>query len=94
VEFKLIEQKGIKFPMEALKDVQSLKTLGESIKRKRHQLGYRQADLAELCGITDRTLREVEAGSGKPKIETWFKLGQVLGLDLVFLQKPINHTSS
>ncbi len=69
----------------------ALKKLGENLRIKRKQLGYRQTDLAELCGITDRTLREVEGGSGKVKIEVWLKLGQILGLELVFLQKAINY---
>ena len=72
-------------------EIAGLKKLGDDIKTKRQQLGYRQIDLAEIYEISDKTLREVEAGSGKTKVETWFKLGQILGLDLVFLQKPISH---
>lgn len=78
--------------MEVSSEIPELQALGKKLRDKRRQLGYTQADIADLCGITDRTLREVEAGSGKAKMETWFKLGQVLGFDLTLLQKPMRFT--
>ena len=72
-------------------EIISLKALGENLRIKRQQLGYRQADLAEICGISDRTLREVEGGSGKVKMEIWIRLGDILGLELAFSQKQIHY---
>jgi predicted transcriptional regulator len=79
--------------MDESNEIVGLKKLGEDIRIKRQQLGYRQVDLAEICEISDKTLREVEAGSGKVKIETWIKLGQILGLELIHSQKPMNYAN-
>jgi predicted transcriptional regulator len=79
--------------MDESNEIIGLKKLGEDIRIKRQQLGYRQVDLAEICEISDKTLREVEAGSGKVKIEIWIKLGQILGLELVHSQKPMNYAA-
>ena len=72
-------------------EIEELKNLGEKIRLHRQMLGYRQAELAELCGITDRTLREIESGSGKAKMETWYRLAQLLGMDIVLQQKPMSY---
>jgi DNA-binding XRE family transcriptional regulator len=80
-------------PMPVDNEMEGLKILGQKIRTHRQLLGYRQAELAELCGISDRTLRDIEAGSGKAKMETWYRLAQVLGMDMVLQQKPMSYPS-
>jgi DNA-binding XRE family transcriptional regulator len=66
-----------------------LRNFGRSIKDKRELLGYNQQDLANLCGISDRTLREMEQGFGQTKLETWLNVCGILGLEWQLAQKKL-----
>lgn len=59
-----------------------LQELIQTIKDRRDVLGITQADLAELAGISLRTLTKLEAGKGNPTMETLMKIADVLGLEL------------
>jgi DNA-binding XRE family transcriptional regulator len=66
-----------------------LRNFGIAIKDKREMLSYTQQDLADLCGISDRTLREMEQGLGQTKLETWLKVCDILGLQWQLLLKKL-----
>jgi transcriptional regulator with XRE-family HTH domain len=56
--------------------------LGEAIKFRREFLALRQEDLAEMSGVTIKTIHLVESGTGNPSLETINKLALVLGMEL------------
>lgn len=57
--------------------------LGAELQRARKQNGLTQEQLAELAGISERTLRSIERGAGNPSIEAVLSVANVLGLRIV-----------
>jgi transcriptional regulator with XRE-family HTH domain len=57
--------------------------LGNAIKFRREFLTLRQEDLAEMSGLTIKTIHLIESGKGNPSVETLQKIATVLGLDLL-----------
>jgi len=53
-----------------------------TLRTRRHLLKVTQADLAELSGVSLRTIKGVEEGTANPTIETIDKILSVLGLAL------------
>lgn len=68
----------------------SVVEIGNAIKFRREFLGLRQEDLAEMSGVTIKTIHLVETGTGNPSVETLNKLANVLGMELVIQVKKIN----
>jgi putative transcriptional regulator len=68
-----------------------LKEIADKIKRRRKSLNYTQADLAELTGISLRTIRSIEKGAGSTNILSWLKILDVLGLEMRIQFKPMSH---
>ncbi|MEQ8926441.1 MAG: helix-turn-helix transcriptional regulator [Fulvivirga sp.] len=64
-----------------LLDMDTIK-IGETIKKRRKFLKITQEDLAEISGISERTLRDIEKGSANPELASLMKLCEVLGLEL------------
>lgn len=60
----------------------SIQQLGESIKKRRKELGITQPHLAELAQVSTNTLYKLERGQGNPSLEVLHKLTEVLGLEL------------
>ena len=58
--------------------------LHETIKERRVLLGLTQQDLADISGVGLRTIKLVESLKGNPSIDVLSRLGDVLGLELVF----------
>ena len=58
--------------------------LYETIKERRVLLGLTQQDLADISGVVLRTVKLVESLKGNPSIDVLSKLGDALGLELVF----------
>jgi len=56
--------------------------IGNLIQLRRYSLSMNQEDLAELTGITTKTIYLVENGTGNPAISTLEKILNVLGLEL------------
>lgn len=56
--------------------------IGNLIQIRRSSLSMNQEDLAELTGITTKTIYLVENGTGNPAISTLEKILNVLGLEL------------
>lgn len=56
--------------------------IGASIRRARKQTGLTQQQLGELAGLSDRTIREIELGTGAPGLRSVLTVLTVLGLDV------------
>ncbi|KSU62005.1 helix-turn-helix transcriptional regulator [Arthrobacter sp. NIO-1057] len=61
----------------------SASELGATLQRTRKSHGLTQEQLAELAGISERTLRSIERGAGNPSIEAVLSVVEVLGLRIV-----------
>lgn len=62
-------------------------TLGTQIRTRRSELGIRQADLAELAGVSTHTLSNIESGKGNPQWDTVMVILEVLGLDVTLMPR-------
>ncbi|AIT60689.1 helix-turn-helix domain-containing protein [Corynebacterium doosanense] len=56
--------------------------IGEAMRAMRKNYALTQQQLAELVGISDRTLRDIEKGTGTPGIGAVLATLKVLGLEL------------
>lgn len=59
-----------------------VKSLGETIRKRRKELSITQPHLAELAEISTNTLYKLERGKGNPSLEVINKLADVLGMEL------------
>lgn len=59
-----------------------LPELGKLIQERRNSLQLKQEDLAELSGITTKTIYMLESGKGNPAYSSLSKILEVLGLEL------------
>jgi len=59
-----------------------IKEIGTTVKVRRKFLKITQEDLAEISGISERTLRDIEKGLTNPELASLMKLCEVLGLEL------------
>ena len=59
-----------------------IKEIGKTVRERRKFLKITQEDLADISGISERTLRDIEKGSANPELESLMKLCKVLGLEL------------
>lgn len=55
-------------------------TIGESLRSARKEAGLKQSDLADLAGVSERTVRAIETGSGNPTLAAVVSVANVLGL--------------
>ena len=58
--------------------------LSDTIKERRARLKITQLDLAEMSGLSQATVKDIERGKGNPSWQTVEKLLAVLGLEVVF----------
>jgi transcriptional regulator with XRE-family HTH domain len=63
--------------------------LGDDLKKRRESLNLKQEDVAEISGITIKTLHLIESGKGNPSLETLNKITSVLGLELLLQIKQL-----
>jgi y4mF family transcriptional regulator len=56
--------------------------IGQIIKKRRIYLGITQKDLAEIVGISLRSLVDIEKGNGNPTIDQLTKILNALGLTI------------
>lgn len=63
------------------------KELIQQIKVRRKALQVTQEMLADISGVSLRTLKQFESGKGNPTLETLSKLSDALGLELRFQVK-------
>lgn len=52
------------------------------MEQRRQSLGLKQEDVAEMSGVTVRTIYKIEQGTGNPALQTLHKLCEVLGLEI------------
>jgi transcriptional regulator with XRE-family HTH domain len=65
-----------------------LEELIAALKTRRQLLAVTQEHLAELSGVSLRTVKEIERGKGNPTFATLSKIAEVLGLELRLDVKP------
>ena len=68
----------------------NLKSIGTQLEQRRKVLSLRQEDLAEMSGVTVRTIYNIEEGKGNPSLKTMSKLCEILGLNISVHIKQIN----
>jgi len=66
------------------------KDLIKALKDRREVLKVNQEYLAEISGVSLRTLKAIESGKGNPTFDTLNKLAEVLGLELKLEVKKTN----
>ena len=62
--------------------VMDIVSIGLTIRERRKFLKISQGDLADISGISERTLRGIEKGLANPELKSLMKLCDVLGLKL------------
>jgi transcriptional regulator with XRE-family HTH domain len=67
--------------------------IGQKFRDRRKVLRLRQKDLAELAGVTLRGLTELERGQANPTLKQLAKIADVLGLELILIERS-RHASS
>ena len=65
-------------------------SFGARIKKRRKQLRVSQADLAELSGVSLRTVNAVEKGRANPSVETLSRILEPIGLVLALKERVIH----
>ncbi|HEY8510813.1 MAG TPA: helix-turn-helix domain-containing protein [Cyclobacteriaceae bacterium] len=56
--------------------------IGRAIRSRRKSRRIIQEDLADIAGISLRTLRDIEKGIANPELETLLKICKALGMEL------------
>lgn len=64
--------------------------IGQLVAKRRAELAIKQEDLAELAGVTTKTIYQLESGKGNPAFTTLEKILQVLGLDIIITVKQMD----
>ena len=67
-----------------------MNNLGKQIDNKRKQLNISQADLAEMSGVSLRTVNAIENGDANPSVDVLSKVLEPLGL-VITLQERVIH---
>jgi y4mF family transcriptional regulator len=56
--------------------------LGKAVQARRKSRKILQGDVADVAGISSRTLRDIEKGMANPELETLLRLCESLGLEV------------
>lgn len=64
-----------------------MRSFGKVIKERRELLKITQRDLAEMSGITERTIYKIENSIGSVTLDTMEKLCGILGLEIIIRPK-------
>lgn len=62
--------------------ITSVAQLGSLLAKRRNEMKLSQAYVAEITGISRRTLQQIESGQANPTIDSLLSLLQALGLQL------------
>jgi len=57
-------------------------TIGDILQSRRKARKIAQEQLADIAGISARTLRDIEKGIANPELETLMKICHVLGMEI------------
>ena len=60
-----------------------------TIKQRREMLQVTQESLADISGVSLRTLKQFESGKGNPTLKTIQKISETLGLELTIQVKKL-----
>lgn len=71
-----------------------LKNLGELIRSKRKIRGLTQQEVAQMAGLCSQHYSRIERGEFMPSLQTFFKLADVLNIDLGGLRVSDKNISS
>lgn len=63
--------------------------IGKIIQDRRKKLELKQDDLAEMAGVTIKTIYAIEKNKGNPTIEILLKVFHVLGLEMKIQIKSV-----
>jgi DNA-binding XRE family transcriptional regulator len=61
----------------------ALVVIGQEIRTARQEHGWTIEELADRAGVSEKTVRTIEAGSPTPAIGTVFELAWLVGLNLL-----------
>jgi transcriptional regulator with XRE-family HTH domain len=61
--------------------------IGWGVRIRRKFLRLRQRDLAELAGVTLRSLTDLEKGRGNPTLKQLAKIAEVLGMEITLSER-------
>jgi putative transcriptional regulator len=61
--------------------------IGKDIRARRKLLKITQSDLSEISGVSLRTIKAIEKGTGNPTVEILFRVLEALGLKLVTTER-------
>lgn len=67
-----------------------MKELFKEIENRRVSLGLSQRDVAEMTGISLRTINSIENGNANPSIQVLCKIVEQLGLKLTLSERVVN----
>lgn len=71
-----------------------LMDIKEIIKKRRSVLRITQQDLAELSGVSLRTIKDIELGNANPSLSILSKIADILGMEVILnVKDKINETS-
>ena len=70
--------------------MKELEQIGEDIRKRRKSLGIIQTDLAEISGVSLRSLKEIETGKGNPTLSNLLKILNTLGLKITLTSRIKN----
>lgn len=74
--------------------IDSVKGLGASIAIRRYELHMTQNRVAELAGISLRSLKQIEAGQTNPGIQPLLRVLYVLGLQMILDKRFANENKA
>lgn len=69
----------VSFDLSVYGDTESLRALGESLRRDRLRHNFTQSHVAGLAGISRPTLRKIENGDGKVEMRHYARVLAILG---------------
>ena len=68
----------------------TISEMGEIIRKRRELLGLLQPQLAEISGVSRRTIQLIEMGKANPSLEVLLKISDPLGLSIkLSLKEPV-----
>ena len=70
------------FEREIMENLQDMKSLGKAIRKRRKELGYTQAFLADYAGVSASFLSELENGKETIQAGKMMEIISLLGMDI------------
>ncbi|MBB6407211.1 helix-turn-helix transcriptional regulator [Arthrobacter sp. AZCC_0090] len=63
--------------------MEDLAAIAATIRKARKEAGITQADLADLAGTSERTIRAIETASGNPSLAAVVAVANAVGIHIV-----------